>query len=351
MVRHLYHPRTTRATDSMRATPTALLALWLSLLATGADAGARLDAIKSKGVLTCGLGDNVAGFSEHDSGKNWRGFDVDLCRAVAAAILGDPAKAAFTPLDTLPRFMQSPEIDVVLRGLTWTFGREAQSSVRFGPIVLYDGQTFLVPKRLNVQTPEQLSGKLICVSTDVEFMTQLQAYFRARNLTLRTLATALRPEAEDAFFAGRCDAMAADASELAEAVIAKAQQPDDFTILPQQITKEPLAPFMRNDDAQFFDAVRWTIFALINAEELGINAANVEAMRTSDNIEIRRFFAPPPPGTSSVGRNWTYDVVKSVGNYGEIYDRHLGEKSRAKLARGLNRLWTQGGLMYAPPIR
>ena len=230
------------------------------------------------------------------SGKNWSGFDVDLCRAIAAAILGDATKAAFRPIDILPRFLQSQDIDVVLRGLTWTFGREARSDVRFGPIVLYDGQTFLVPKRLNIQTPEQLSGKLICVSTDVEFMTQLQAYFRARNLVLRTLATALRPEAEDAFFAGQCDAMAADASELAEAIIAKAPQPDDFAILPQQITKEPLAPFMRNDDAQFFDAVRWTIFALINAEELGITQANVDQMRMSDNIEVRRFFAAAARG-------------------------------------------------------
>jgi general L-amino acid transport system substrate-binding protein len=199
--------------------------------------------------------------------------------------------------------------------------------------------------------PEQLSGKLICVSTDVEFMTQLQAYFRARNLTLRTRATALRPEAEDAFFAGECEAMAADASELAEAIIAKAPRPDDFAILPQQLTKEPLAPFMRNDDAQFFDAVRWTIFALINAEELGITQANVDRMRMSDNLEIRRFFAAPPAGVTSVGRAWTYDIIKSVGNYGEIYDRHLGTQSRAKLARGMNRLWTEGGLMYAPPNR
>src|SRR5262249_49491865 len=155
-----------------------------------------LGSIKAKGVLTCGLGDNVAGFSQHDEGKNWRGFDVDLCRAIAAAILGDPAKAAFKPLDTLPRFLQSPDIDVVLRGLTWTFGREAPSNVRFGPIVFYDGQTFLVPKRLNIQRPEQLSGRTICVSTDVEFMTQLQAYFRGHNLALRTLATPRRPEAE-----------------------------------------------------------------------------------------------------------------------------------------------------------
>jgi general L-amino acid transport system substrate-binding protein len=335
----------------MRSIRTLSLALCLSLCAGAAYAGARLDAIKTKGVVTCGLGDNVAGFSRHDAGKNWSGFDVDLCRAIAAAILGDPGKVAFRPIDVLPRFLQSSDIDVVLRGLTWTFGREARSDVRFGPIVFYDGQTFLVPKRSNIQTPEQLSGKLICVSTDVEFMTQLQAYFRARNLTLRTLATALRPEAEDAFFAGRCDAMAADASELAEAVIAKAPQPDDFAILPQQITKEPLAPFMRNDDPQFFDAVRWTIFALINAEELGITQANVERMRSSDNLEIRRFFAPPPAGVSSLGRTWTYDIVKSAGNYGEIYDRHLGVQSRAQLARGMNRLWTQGGLMYAPPIR
>jgi general L-amino acid transport system substrate-binding protein len=333
----------------MRSILTSALALGLSLLASVADAGPRLDAIKARGVVTCGLGDNVAGFSQHNAGKDWKGFDVDLCRAIAAAILGD-AKAAFRPIDVLPRFLQSQDIDVVLRGLTWTFGREARSDVRFGPIVLYDGQTFLVPKRLNIQTPEQLTGKLICVSTDVEFMTQLQAYFRARNLVLRTLATALRPQAEDAFFAGQCDAMAADASELAEAIIAKAPQPDDFSILPQQITKEPLAPFMRNDDPQFFDAVRWTIFALINAEELGITQANVDQMRMSDNIEVRRFFADPPAGASVV-RGWTYNIVKAVGNYGEIYERHLGAGSRAKLARGMNRLWKDGGLMYAPPVR
>jgi len=334
----------------MRTILTASLALCVLLCASVADAGPRLDAIKSKGVVTCGLGDNVAGFSQHSAGKDWKGFDVDLCRAIAAAIVGDPAKAAFRPVDVLPRFLQSNDIDVVLRGLTWTFGREIRSDVRFGPIVLFDGQTFLVPKRLNVQTPEQLSGKLICVSTDVEFMTQLQAYFRARNLVLRTLATPLRPQAEDAFFAGQCDAMAADSSELAEAVIAKAPQADDYTILPQQITKEPLAPFMRNDDAQFFDAVRWAIFALINAEELGITQANVDQMRMSDNIEVRRFFAAPPAGASVVN-GWTYNIIKAVGNYGEVYDRHLGSGSRAKLARGLNRLWKDGGLMYAPPIR
>ena len=327
------------------------IVIGLSLCASAADAGARLDAIKEKGSLVCGTGANVAGFSRVDAKGEWSGFDVDICRAVAAAIFGNPQKIVFKPIDTIQRFLQSPDIDLVLRGLTWTFGREAQVTLRFGPIVLYDGQTFLVPKRLNVQTPEQLSGKTICVSTDAEFGPQLQTYFRARNLVLKAVVKAKRADAEDAFFAGECEAMAADASELAEAVIAKAPHPDEFTILPQQLTKEPLAPLLRKDDEQFFDVVRWTIFALINAEELKINSANLERMRTSNDIEIKRFFAAPPAGAKGLVPDWTYRIVKVGGNYGEIYERHLGAGSRAKLARGLNRLWTNGGLMYAPPIR
>jgi len=235
--------------------------------------------------------------------------------------------------------------------LTWTFGREARSELRFGPIVLYDGETFLVPKRLNVQSAEQLSGKTICVSRDVEFVPALQYYFRTHNLTLKALVTDTRPQAEDAFFAGRCDAMTADASELAEAVIAKAPQADDYAILPQQMTKEPLAPLLRKGDDQFLDAVRWTIFALIDAEELGITAANLESMRASDDPDIRRFLGAPEAGAAGLAAGWTAAAVKSAGNYGEIYDRHLGQNSRAKLPRGLNRLWKNGGAMYAPPVR
>ena len=325
--------------------------LGLSLCASTADAGARLDAIRQKGALACGVGADVAGFSRVDAKGEWSGFDVDICRAVAAAIFGNPQKIVFKPIDTMQRFLQSPDVDLVLRGLTWTFGREAQANLRFGPIILYDGQTFLVRKRLNVQTPEQLSGKTICVSTDAEFGPQLQTYFRARNLVLKAVVKAKRAEAEDAFFAGECEAMAADASELAEAVIAKAPHPDEFTILSQQLTKEPLAPLLRKDDEQFFDVVQWTIFALINAEELKINSSNLDRMRTSNDIEIKRFFAAPPAGASSLVPDWTYRIVKTGGNYGEIYDRHLGSGSRSKLARGMNRLWMDGGLMYAPPIR
>ncbi len=329
----------------------SVVALALSLFAGGADAGTRLDAIKQKGTLTCGVGADVAGFSRADAKGTWSGFDVDICRAVAAAIFGDPAKITFKPIDTLDRFVQSPDIDLVLRGLTWTFNRETRAELRFGPIILYDGQTFLVPKKLNVQTPEQLSNKNICVSTDAEFGPQLQSYFRSKNLTLKAVVKDKRAQAENAFFAGQCDAMAADMSELAEAVIAKAPHPDDYVILPQQLTKEPLAPLMRKDDEQFFDVVRWSVFALINAEELGITQGNVERMRGDANIEVKRFFAAPPAVATGIARDWTYRIVKSVGNYGEIYERHLGKDSRAKLARGLNRLWTDGGLMYAPPVR
>ena len=316
-----------------------------------AEAGARLDAIKARGVLTCGVGIEVAGFSKRDASGVWRGFDVDLCRAMAAAILGDAGKIAFKGIDTLPNFLKDDSIDVILRGLTWTYGREASGPLRYGPIVFYDGETFLVPKRLNAKTAADLSGKTICVSRDVEFVPTLQYYFTTRKLQLKALVTDTRPQAEDAFFAGRCDAMTADASELAEAVIAKAKNPDDFTILPDQITKEPLAPLLRKGDEQFFDAVRWTLFALINAEELGITATNLEAMRASTDPDIRRFLMAPAAGAANLAPGWTAAAVKAGGNYGEIYERHLGQQSRAKLFRGLNRLWSAGGLMYAPPVR
>ncbi len=321
------------------------------LLAADASAGERLDAIHSRGSLVCGVGANSAGFSRVDARGVWSGFDIDLCRAVAAAIFGDPSKVSFKPIDTLPNFLSDSNIDFVLRGLTWTFGREARGELRFGPIVLYDGETFLTKKSLNLRDVAGLSGKTICVSQDAEFVPNLQYYFRSHNLTLRAVVSEKRSQAEDAFFAGRCDAMTADASELAEAVIGKAQHPDDYTILTQQITKEPLAPLMRKGDDQFFDVVRWAIFALIDAEELGIDSGNADRMRANDNPDVKKFFLSPPAGTEGLAPNWSYAVVKTIGNYGEIYERHLGNASPAKLDRGLNRLWTKGGLIYAPPVR
>ncbi len=315
--------------------------------AANAHAGARLDTIKARGTLNCGVGSSVPGFSAPDAQGTYRGFDADICRAVATAIFGNPAKVTFKPIDTLANFLKSEDIDLVLRGLTWTFGREMRSELRFGPIILHDGQSFLVTKKSGIADVASLSGKTVCVSTDAEFLSTLRYYFRVHNFVLKAVLKDKRADAEGAFFAGGCDAMAADSSELAEAVIGKAAYAEDFVILAEQLTKEPLAPLLRKGDDQFLDAVRWAIFALIDAEELGIQSANVDRMRMSENPEVKAFFAAAPPN-AAVARDWTYDIVKNVGNYGEIFERNLGP---AHLPRGLNKSWKSGGLMYAPPVR
>ena len=337
-----------------RTLASAIGALALFLGAGGAVAGDRLDAIKARGFLICGVGANVPGFSTRDASGVWRGFDTDMCRAIAAGIFGDAQKLRFKPIDTLVNFTNDPDIDVVLRGLTWTSGRELPGNLRFGPIILYDGQGFLVPKKLNITSPDALSGKTICTSLDAgftDFVRGLKVYFDNRKLVLKTKIVDRRSTAAEVLFAGGCDAMSADASELAEALIEKAPHPEDFTILPQQITKEPLAPLLRKGDEQFFDAVRWSIFALINAEELGVTSANLERMRMSSDPDVKYFFAASLKAMPGLAQGWTGAIVKAVGNYGEIYDRNLGDKSKAKWTRGLSRLWTQGGVLYAPPIK
>ena len=326
-----------------------VLSVCVVLIAGGAEAGERLDAIKARGFFTCGVGVDVPGFSRRDDQGVWKGFDVDICEAIGAAIFGVTGKVTFKPIDTLENFLRNRDIDVVLRGLTWTFGREAPSQLRFAPIVLYDGQSFLAPKKLNIASADALSGRTICVSTDAAFLTGLRTYFRQRNLVLRAVIKNRRADAESAFFAGECEAMSADASELAEALIGKAARPEDFVVLPERISKEPLAPLLRKGDDQFFDVVRWTIFALIDAEELGVSSANVERMRASDDSDKRAFFAAPPAGIQGFSPSWSFAIIKAVGNYGEIYERNLG--ATAKLPRGLNRLWRDGGILYAPPIR
>ena len=328
----------------------AVLAASVLFFASGAAAGERFDAIKQKGFVTCGVGANVPGFSQRDAQGEWRGFDVDICKAIAAGIFGEAGHIRFKPIDTLVNFAKDQEIDLVLRGLTWTSGREIPGQLRFGPIILYDGQGFLVPKKSNIADPAALSGKNICLSTDAAFLTGARTWFNDRKLTLKAVIKEKRAQAADAFFAGQCDAMTADQTELAEALIGQAPHPDDFVILPQQITKEPLAPLLRKGDEQLFDAVRWAVFALINAEELGISAANLEGMRNSDNPDVKFFFTALPPG-ASLSAAWTAAIVKIVGNYGEIYDRNFGRSSRANMPRGPSRLWTQGGVLYAPPIR
>lgn len=332
----------------LRACILSLVAIFLS---QAAHAGARLDAIKARGNLVCGVGAVSPGFSRQDATGNWSGFDIDLCRAVAAAIFGDATKVKFAAIDTLATFLSGNDIDFVFRGLTWTFNRELRAAIRFGPIVMYDGETFLVKKSSGINRIAQLSGKTICVSQDAEFLPNLRYYFGSNKYSLRPVITEKRADSAKVFFEGGCEAMTADTSELVEAVIGDAPHPEEYTILSEQITKEPLAPLLRKGDEEFLDAVRWAIFALINAEELGITASNIETMRRSDNPDIKYFFAAPPMGSGTVHPAWSYAAVKAVGNYGEIFERHLGQGSPAKLARGPNRLWTQGGLLYAPPVR
>ena len=331
----------------------ALLALTLAstVFAAPASAGERLDSIRQKGFLTCGVGADVPGFSHRGPDGQWTGFDVSICKAIGAAIFGIPGKVVFRPIDTLETFMRESDIDVVLRGLTWTSGRETQGNLRFGPIVLYDGQSFLVPKKLNISAPEQLAGKRICVSTDAEFLGGLRNYFREHNLMLNAVIKDHRVESEAALFNGQCDAMTADSSELAEALIGRATHPEDYVILPQQISKEPLAPLLRKGDDEFFDAVRWAIFALIDAEELGISEDNLDSQRMRQDPDGRAFFTEPNQANRELAKDWAEAAVRASGNYGEIFARNLGSLSRARLDRGLNIPWSRGGLFYAPPIR
>lgn len=335
----------------MRRQLSALLAFALLLFAGHASAGERLDSIHQKGFLTCGIGADVPGFSQRRPDGQWTGFDVAICNAIGAAIFGVPGKVVFRPIDTVETFMRQSDIDVVLRGLTWTSGRETQGNLRFGPIVLYDGQSFLVPKKLKIDAPEQLAGRRICVSTDAEFLGGLRNFFREHNLTLNAVIKDHRAESEAALFAGQCDAMTADASELAEALIGRATHPEDYVILSQQISKEPLAPLLRKGDDEFFDAVRWAIFALIDAEELGISGDNLDSQRMRQDPDGRAFFTAPMNANRALAKDWAAAAVRASGNYGEIFARNLGSLSRAKLDRGLNIPWSMGGLFYAPPIR
>ncbi len=320
-----------------------LCAVAMQISAAGAWAGERLDSIRQKGFLTCGVGADVPGFSRHMADGRWSGFDADICRAIGAAIFGTTGKVVFRPIDTLETFLRESDIDLVLRGLTWTSGRETQGNLRFGPIILYDGQAFLVPKRLKITTPEALSGRNICVSTDAAFVGALRNFFRQHNLTLKAVIKDRRADSEAALFAGECDAMTADASELAEALIGRAMNPDDYVILPQQISKEPLAPLLRKGDDEFFDAVRWAIFALMDAEELGISSANMGAMHSREDPDGKAFFTAPMMPNREMAIGWAAAAVSAGGNYGEIFERNLGSGSKAKLDRGLSRLSTAGG--------
>ncbi|HYC02987.1 MAG TPA: amino acid ABC transporter substrate-binding protein [Azospirillaceae bacterium] len=324
------------------------------LFAGTAVAGPTVDSIKQRGQLRCGVNTGLAGFSSPDSAGKWSGLDVDICRAVAAAVLGDANKVAYTPLSTQQRLtaLQSGEIDILSRNTTWSLTRDTQG-MDFGPVVYYDGQGFMVRKDLGVKSAKELNGATICVQPGTTTELNLSDWFRANNLTFKSVVIESLDEVSAAYFAGRCDAFTTDGSQLASLRASVAQKPDDHVILPELISKEPLAPVVRHGDDQWLDIVKWTVYALLEAEEKGITAANVDEKLKSTDPTIQRMLGAQAGMGTALGLDdkWAYRAIKSVGNYGEIFDRHVGKASPFKLERGQNALYTQGGLMYAPPIR
>ncbi|SEO52222.1 general L-amino acid transport system substrate-binding protein [Rhodospirillales bacterium URHD0017] len=320
-----------------------------------AHAGKDLDAVKARGSLICGVSTGVAGFAAADSQGKWTGLDVDTCRAIAAAIFGDADKVKYVPTTAQQRFtaLQSGEVDLLVRTTTWTLTRDTALGFDFTGVNYYDGQGFMVNKKLGVKSAKELNGATVCVQPGTTTELNLADYFRANKMTFKPVVIEKVEEVRAAFFAGRCDVFTTDASGLYSTRAANAPNPDDYVILPEIISKEPLGPLVRHGDNQFADIVRWSLFAQIEAEEYGITSKNVDEMLKSDNPTIKRILGVTPGMGKALGvdEKWVYNIIKQVGNYGEMFERNVGMGSPLKIARGQNALWTQGGLQYAPPIR
>jgi general L-amino acid transport system substrate-binding protein len=324
-------------------------------LAVPAYAGATLDAVKARGQIVCGVNTGVAGFSAPDSRGEWKGIDVDICRATAAALFGDAKKVKYVGLTAAQRFtaLQSGEVDVLARNTTGTLTRDTALGLNFVGVNYYDGQGFLVAKKANVKSAKELNGATVCVQQGTTTELNMADYFRANNIAFKPVVIEKVEEAVSTFFSGRCDAFTSDASQLAATRSTAASNPDDYMILPEIISKEPLGPMVRHGDDQWFDLVKWSLMAMLEAEEYGITSQNVDQMTKSDNPNIKRILGVSDDMGKALGvdAKWAYNIVKQVGNYGESFDRNVGAGSPLKLERGLNALWTKGGLMYGWPIR
>jgi len=325
------------------------------LLAYAWPAGAAtLDTVKSRGVLNCGANGQLPGFGLPDAQGIWTGFDVDYCRAIAAAIFNDPTKVKFVALTAKDRFtaLQSGDVDVLARNTTWSSSRDTQLGLHAIGVNYYDGQGFVIRKSLKVNSALELSDASVCVQQGTTTELNLADYFRSNKMKLKSVTFAQLDEALKAYDSGRCDAFTADASAL-YSVRLKLAKPDDHVVLPEIISKEPLSPFVRHGDEQWFDIVKWVHFALLNAEEFNITKANVDEQLKSDNPEIKRLLGAEGNFGEQLGltKDWVYRIIKNVGNYGEIFERNLGQGSPLKISRGLNGLWTKGGIQYAPPVR
>ena len=333
-----------------------------TLLAAGAAiafsssmaAAGTLDDVKAAGKIKCGVSQGLPGFSNPDDQGNWSGLDVAFCRAMAAAVLGDAKAVEFTPLSAKVRFtaLQSGEIDVLSRNTTWTASRDNSLGLEFVGVNYYDGQGFMVRKDLGVKSATELSGAAVCTNTGTTTELNVADYFRAQGMDYTVVAFEKADEVVAAYDAGRCDVYTTDRSGLAAQRV-KLSAPDDHVVLPEIISKEPLGPAVRHGDNQWGDIARWTLNAMINAEELGVTSANVDEMKGSDNPGIKRVLGTEGSIGEDLGlsADWAYNIIKQVGNYGEVYDATVGPNTPLKLDRGVNALWTQGGILYAPPVR
>jgi len=325
-----------------------------ALMAGFASAGT-LDDVKARGELICGSNTGLTGFGAPDANNNWTGFDVDLCRAIAAAVLGDPNKVKFVPTTGETRFtaLASGEVDVLVRNSTWTYSRDTDLKFDFAAVNYYDGQGFMVKKDLGVSSAKELNGATICIQTGTTTELNLADFFKTNNMTYTPVTIQDDAEGQRQYLAGACDAYTTDASGLA-AVRATLPDADNHVILPEIISKEPLGPVVRHGDNNWGDIVRWTFYALVAAEEYGVTSANVNDIgNTTQNPEVKRLLGTEGEYGKMMGldQEWAKRAIAASGNYGEIFAANIGESTPIGLARGLNALWTQGGLMYAPPFR
>jgi general L-amino acid transport system substrate-binding protein len=336
----------------MRIRLATLLAAAALLAPSLAWAGTTLDSIRQRGALRCGVNTGLIGFSAPDGQGKWHGLDVDFCRAVAAALLGDPNKVQFVPTNTQNRFtvLQSGEVDILSRNTTWTASRDSTLGAVFAGTIFYDGQGFMVKKSANVRSATQLNGATICVQPGTTTELNLSDYFRTKKMNFRPVVVNELQQVEQAFFSGRCDVFTTDISGLA-ATRLKAPNKDDYVILPEAISKEPLGPLVRRGDWEYFTIVKWVLAGLIEAEEYGVTSANVDKLKAeSKDPPIQRLVGTSGDIGKGLGldNDWLVRVLKAVGNYGEMYQRNIGPIG---IARGVNAQWRDGGLMYAPPIR
>ncbi len=334
----------------------SLIAAALLLVTSGsARAGQTFDAVKKRGAVVCGVHTGLGGFGAPDQKGNWAGLDVDVCRAVAAAMFGDSEKVKYVPLSAQQRLtaLQSGEIDMLSRNTTWTLTREAANGLLFTATNFFDGQGFLVAKKLGVKAATELNGATVCVQTGTTTELNLSDFARANKLDIKPVTIENFEEAASAFVAGRCDAMTSDKSQLAAIRANQTPNPDDYVILPELISKEPLSTAVRQGDDQWFNLVKWSFYAMVEAEERGVTSANVDAMTKSPDPNIQRLLGASGDMGKGLGvdNKWAYVIIKQVGNYGESFERNVGKASKLKLERGLNALWNKGGLMYAMPIR